>query len=567
MSNTSSTRPVPPTSRPSENRGTNPTALPNAHSQKPVAQVPLGCEGLTATNLRDQEGGFQFRFKRGDQETVLSAETVADPAALGQGLTKAGIVALTPAVRTYAQRLAQSLPAEAAEPCIVVRQPGHDAGVFVFPDGRVFGGSGSAAIVQLAAPLTLDRAGASKAWRAAMRRFGTGQSYVIFVLALALTGMVLDLLPYEGAVLIETEGADSRGKTTLLRVAASVWGSPGGRGSIAAGWRMSKVGLQHLMFARSSAFLPIDEVNTAGLSQAKQAEAVGDATFFLEKGENNVTDRDRQVRYARACVLSTANDPISEVLSGFSRRSAQAAEVRFISVPIEGGAGLGFWSSVPKGFDSPAEAAEALSRAVRENHGWAAAAFARRLMRLHRADEAGLRARLLGYAERFLAKVSPQDGSVRRRAIKFACIYAAGRLATELDVLPFENIGPHIKAVWERAEARYSHAVQSRLTPLGELRQHVAQHGASIIDLDVVEPPNLSTGELDACPGFRKTIKGQRYLLLRGAALVRLFGADDRAAIRALLDGGRLLTNEGNQLQTRVRIQEDKTRVYAARLG
>ena len=549
---------------------------PSSRSTDPVrggkrVVAPTGMAGLSVRCLRDQHGDMHFRFSQADAIAVVRDSIVGDVASLGAALVRGGILALTPAARSYAQRLAQAVDPSDVGCCYIATQPGPQAGVFVFPDGRVFGRCEAGELaVELEAPVTLGTAGSLRGWQDTVHRFTPGQPYLVFALSLAFTGMILDLLPYEGAVLIEIDGATSLGKTTLLRLASSAWGAPGGAGSIAASWRLSSVGLQHMMFARASAFLPLDEVNTAGVNAGRQAEAVGDAAFALERGENRVHDRDRTLRHARVCCLSTANVPISGLLASVDARTREAAEVRFITVPADAGAGMGIWSQLPAGFASPGEASDALAAALVADHGHAAGRFAHRLVGRRCRDEGRLRALLQAYVDQFFEhlELDPGDGAARRRATKFATIYAAGQLAARMGVLPLEEIGPSILAVYRRAEQLRTAGVAVRPSALERARRYLASRRADMVDLDARGALRLSEAALDAHPGFLRTVKGRRSLLLRGAAFRRLFGADELAAKRELLAAGALIpaAAETFQNQLPVRQGEEKTRVYCIAL-
>ena len=83
------------------------------------------------------------------------------------------------------------------------------------------------------------------------------------------------------------------------------------------------------------------------------------------------------------------------------------------------------------------------------------------------------------------------------------------------------------------------------------------------MDLDETKPPKLSKKAVSQIPGFLKTVKGRRCLLLRRAKFTELFGPDDRQALADLDAAARLIRTVGNQYQTRVRSNEAKTRVYA----
>ena len=98
--------------------------------------------------------------------------------------------------------------------------------------------------------------------------------------SLALAGPLLEPLGLDSFGL-HLRGASSSGKTTALRVAASVWGGPG----VLTTWRSTSNGLEGMAALRNSTMLALDE-----LGQATAAE-VGEVVYMFANGQGKARAR------------------------------------------------------------------------------------------------------------------------------------------------------------------------------------------------------------------------------------------------------------------------------------
>ena len=574
---------VPPQARPSQRpqstsgrraRDTQATAAePDlaTTSGAPLPQPTL-LERIRVTPLVDQHGSAYVQIADGGTQLVLPAQVIGNAAALGEALTQAGIPAYSPATRTGIQRLAERATAE-PELRWIAPMPGWYAGAYVLPDGRVVGRCQHrlhVALPGLGVPLA--RAGNFAGWWLALRRFGTGQTNVVFAAAMGFAAAILDLLPYPGNLIVEAAGGGSQGKTTMGQLVASVSGGlMRTAGSLALSWQATVAGLEQPFLDRQFTCVPIDEANSAGSDVQARGRKVGEVTFLAAEGVSKLRYGDGRVINFWLALFSTANRSLADAArcSGAGQLELEALAPRLLTIPIDAGAGLGCWDTVPDRCAGPGDATDQFLARLNRHHGWALERFLEHLAAERRRDEAALKKRLLSYADQFLgeAGVPDTDGIARRRAAKFATIYAAGRLACEWGILPFEGVGASVMAVFRRAEAlRGTAQVTAPPAAIDRIGQHAEARRADIVDLDAVEPPSLSGQALEQAPGFFKRFGGRRYLLVRSHQLERLFGIDLRRTLQELRAQGRLLASDKLQYQYRVRQETKHDRVYAIAL-
>jgi putative DNA primase/helicase len=103
-----------------------------------------------------------------------------------------------------------------------------------------------------------------------------GNSRLILALCTAFEGPVGELLKEEGGGL-HFVGSSSIGKTTLLRVAGSVWG--GGRNGFPQTWRTTDNALEGIARAHSGTLLALDEIGELDPRKA------GEVAYMLVNGQ------------------------------------------------------------------------------------------------------------------------------------------------------------------------------------------------------------------------------------------------------------------------------------------
>ena len=112
----------------------------------------------------------------------------------------------------------------------------------------------------------LSTKGSVEEWRDSIGRLVSGNSRLVFVISTALAPTLAKLVGEDSGG-FHFRGASSSGKSTALKVAASVWGNPQ---SYCRLWRSTANGLEGLVALHNDGLLILDE-----LSQMDSREAGG----------------------------------------------------------------------------------------------------------------------------------------------------------------------------------------------------------------------------------------------------------------------------------------------------
>lgn len=309
---------------------------------------------------------------------------------------------------------------------ICVPTCGWHGGCFILPD-RVYGQkSGERIVLQQAIPAKpLPRKGTLPDWQQSIGTLCLGNSRLIVTVCLALTGPLLEPLGEENFGL-HLEGASSIGKTTLLHVAASVWGI------LLQSWRTTDNAAEGLARAANDSFLILDE-----LSQVDGAAA--DAmTYMLGNGAGKARAKRngtaRPVEQFRLVFLSSGETGLAAKMQENGKQAKAGQTVRFIEIPADAGSGHGVFEQLHGHADGNRLSIH-LKQMVGEQSGSLADTFLKQLC----TRRAELVERVATARREWQATHvnSQSDGQVMRVGHKFALVAAVGELAIELGLLPW----------------------------------------------------------------------------------------------------------------------------------
>ena len=259
-------------------------------------------------------------------------------------------------------------------------------------------------------------------------------SRLIFAIGTGLAALLQPLLNVESGG-FHIVGPTSVGKTTMLKVAASVVGIKD-----IPHWRTTTNGLESIACAHNHMLLPLDEIG-----QAENKE-VGNIAYMLANGygktrmNKNLTNR--KAKIWQLLFLSSGEVGIGAymALAGVILKGGQ--EVRLPDVPaVPFGSAFGIFESI-HGYDSAKEFAESLERATQKYHGTLLDTFLDKLV-VETADEYfsnKLKRRLTEIARKLT--VATIDTAVARVSNRYALIQVALEHAHSYGLLPFpvENI-------------------------------------------------------------------------------------------------------------------------------
>ncbi len=301
----------------------------------------------------------------------------------------------------------------------------HDS-VFVFPN-QTIGDKGEHVFFQSEVQSKdYQQAGTLNDWRDQVATLCSGNSRLVLAVSSAFAAMLLHHSGIESGG-IHFVGESSSGKTTLLRVAASVFGSA----NYLNRWRGTINGLEALASLRSDTLLILDE-----LAQIDAKEA-GEIAYMLANGSGKIragkSGSSRQRQDWRLLFLSAGEVGLAQHMLEADKKIRAGQEVRLIDIPAEADKCLGVFENLHS-FGSAAAFSNALTRVSATYYGSAAISFLKRITQSECLTRLPTLIKVV--CDRFLNKHLPKDsnGQVYRVCERFGLIAAAGELATDLSI-------------------------------------------------------------------------------------------------------------------------------------
>ena len=313
----------------------------------------------------------------------------------------------------------------------LVEAVGWIGGAFMLPSGETLGIRHDAERLRFAGEP--DRRGLSlrgtlEGWQAEVARYAIGNPRLAFGLACAFAGPLLALVRPDGGGGFNLQGFSTKGKSTILEAAASVWGNPDPLPS----WRTTDNSLEGQAAARNDGFLVLDELGQV------DGKVAGTIAYMLangvSKGRSTREGGNRTIRQWRLVFLSSGELDLEDKLSEDGKKPRAGQEVRMVDIPCPPSGML----ADAHGFETLAALAEHLKAAARRHYGHAARAFLVALCEALERREA-LTAKLRELEAAWLAEQVPAgaDSQVGRAAGRFALVAVAGELAQRMGILPW----------------------------------------------------------------------------------------------------------------------------------
>lgn len=418
---------------------------------------------------------------------------------------------------------------------------GPDGAAFVLPSGAI-GPNSETWIYESegGAPSTFAMRESLKYWKAEVSSLCSGNSRLLFAVSVPLAAPLLYLIGGEsGGFHFRSNSSD--GKTTALRVAASVCGAP----DYMQRWRATSNGLEALASAHCDAALLLDE-----LAQMDPREA-GETCYMLANGSGKSragrTGGARDRASWRLLFLSCGEIGLAEHLGEIGKTPRAGQELRLAEIPADAGAGLGVFENLHD-YATGSEFAKALDRAVRRYYGTAFHAFVAELAANQEAIPELVREAQSKFEAHCLNDAA--HGQARRVAGRFALVGAAGELATKWGITGWEP-GEAMRAARTCFDAwlsrRGGQGNQEEKAMLRQVREFIRRKGESAFT-DWDRPANDTDKHAPGKPdraGYRRGCHdaegndAQEYFLFNEAWRGVVCKGHDAAAV------GRLLVAKG----------------------
>ncbi|EKZ97626.1 hypothetical protein D769_19253 [Cupriavidus sp. HMR-1] len=276
----------------------------------------------------------------------------------------------------------------------------------------------------------LSQSGTAEEWRAAVAAPANGNTRIMLALCIALAAPLAKLANIDSGG-FHLRGNSSCGKTTLLGIAASVWGEPG---AYMHTWRATANAMEGLAASHNDGLLILDE-----MGQVDPAEA-GEIAYMLANGQGKSratrTGVTRPSAQWRLMFLSSGELGLSAHMAQGGKLAKAGQEVRLADIEADAGAGMGAFEQLHD-HTTPAEFAHALKDGAARFYGTVGFEWLRHIV----ADRAKLADVLRRQMELF-CKVwvsAGTSGQVQRVVRRFVLVAAAGELATSYGLTGWET--------------------------------------------------------------------------------------------------------------------------------
>lgn len=350
--------------------------------------------------------------------------------------------------------------------------------VFVLPDHAIYPEDTPEEEVLyqgLSSEAKFQRKGSLHGWQESVGKFCRGNSRLMFGVSTALAAPLLDKAGYENGG-FHFHGGSSIGKTSVLHAAGSVCGGGGVKGFLKS-WRSTDNGFESIAKHHCDCLMALDEIGEASKT------VVSKVSYMLADGQGKTRRAPsggvQATQRWRVLFLSTGE---MTIVSKIGHGKVQAGQlVRIVDIPADAGVGLGMFEEI-HGHQNGAAFSQALQEAAGRNYGVALPAFVGELVKR---DPAELREEVRKLAAEFVSQYCPEgaNGQVIRVCERFGLVAAAGRLATELGIVPWEENEAELAAAkcfdeWlgQLEDSSVPHEVEAGLA---QIRKYLEQHGDS----------------------------------------------------------------------------------------
>lgn len=288
-------------------------------------------------------------------------------------------------------------------------------------------------------------AGSLEQWRDKIGQYCSGNSRLVFAVSAAFAAALLKCSGLESGG-FHFVGGSSCGKSTILRVAASVWG---GKDYLRT-WRATDNGLEGVASMHNDSLLILDE-----LGQVDPGKA-GEIAYMLGNGGGKTratrNGTARNVLSWRLLYLSSGEKDLNDCATESKKKVKAGQEIRLLNipaVPLERESYGAF--EYLHGLETGGGFAEYLNQQVKEYYGTPARAFIQAITE-ESPDiiKTGIREDLTKIKEALIDVVvdSEADNQVGRAINRFALVAFAGEYATEKGLTGWEQGEASNAASW-----------------------------------------------------------------------------------------------------------------------
>jgi putative DNA primase/helicase len=422
-------------------------------------------------------------------------------------------------------------------------------------------------ILQTRTPINVSNwrpVGTLEEWQSNVAAYAVGNAFFAFSIMVVLSSLLLFVVGDQSGG-FHLFGRSRSGKTTCLRVGASVYGRPDLHGIIKT-WRATTNAWEGIAAEYCDLCLPLDEL---GQSEPRD---LSNTIYMLANGSGKLRagrsgEAVRPMLW-RLMLLSSGEVSVATKLAEGGIRIKAGQDVRLTSIPADAGRGMGVVEEL-HGFADAGALIRHLGDAVGRAYGTVRKRWMQHLVN-HRAwDEAKLVADIRGAREAFLRAHLPNgaDPQIRSVGERFALAAAAGEMAIGWKLLPWPEgeaiiAASRCFAIWLKDRGV---APGEDMAALQQVRSFIEKHGNSRFEPLGNDDNTLDIRVVDRA-GFRRKVAGGgfEYLVLPEAWRTEVCaGLDPKQVADVLIERNLLLGATDRARAAAVTIGDHgKLRVY-----
>jgi uncharacterized protein (DUF927 family) len=393
----------------------------------------------------------------------------------------------------------------------------------------------------------LSSSGTAEQWRESIGQLASGNSRLIFAIATAFAPSLAKLVGEDSGG-FHLRGASSSGKSTALKVAASVWGNPQEYCRL---WRSTSNGLEGLASLHNDGLLILDE-----LSQIDPREA-GESAYLLANGQGKTrASRAGTVKQSSRWslfFLSAGEESLTSLMARAGQRTNAGQEIRLADIEADAGAGMGLFETIHNQISSAAMALT-LKESTNQFYGTVGMSWLQNLV----ANRQTLTPAITNFIKKFVDKVLGEQatGQITRVARRFALVATAGELATQFGLTGWQR-GESFQAVkkcfesWQETFGTEGNREDRAI--LSQVRAFFETYGTS--RFDNIKSPNNE--HIHNRAGFYEVVDGYRLFMVFPEAYKNELckGFEQRMVTRVLLNAGWIVPASDGKASHKPRIR------------
>ena len=315
---------------------------------------------------------------------------------------------------------------------LCVDRVGWHGEVFVLPHERI-GQSSNGDLIVYQANHGLDNRYQSKGtleqWRSNVAQLVQNHSRLVFALCTAFAGQLLDPLNQQGGG-FHIKGGSSKGKSTALNLACSVWGNPK---HFYRTWRATGNALEHTAYMHNDSFLVLDEIG-----EIANPKELGNIVYMLSNGlgKGRMTKQitATPVHQWKIIFLSSGEKSLKEIMQEQGQKTKLGQEIRLADIDIDESE-YGIFDCLDFAEDGAKQSIELASR-LNQSYGVAGIAWLNYLTS-NKAERIGEARELLEQYRQVLT-MNQSQGHIVRVANYFSLVATAGEMAASAGITGWE---------------------------------------------------------------------------------------------------------------------------------